>query len=198
MFIYNRPVRVKDENKKDAIFSATIELLNEIGFADISMSKIAKRAQVSPSTIYVYFENKDDMLKKIYLFVKEKLFDSLGHVIEEELPVQETIAVMMRQILSHLLENKAYFLFSEQFDNSPIVEKLCLKDEVFSIMPTYHNYMDEAKVNGILKQVDTSLLIAYCYYPMTFLAKESFSCNKEITEELIAQAIDMTWHAIKA
>ncbi|MFN0223999.1 TetR/AcrR family transcriptional regulator [Paenibacillus sp. KR2-11] len=48
------------------MFKATIQLLNEIGFSDISMSKIAKRAHVSPSTIYVYFENKEDMLSKLY------------------------------------------------------------------------------------------------------------------------------------
>jgi len=37
-------VRVKDENKKEAIFEATISLLNEIGFANLSMSEIAKKA----------------------------------------------------------------------------------------------------------------------------------------------------------
>ncbi|MDR1409712.1 MAG: TetR/AcrR family transcriptional regulator [Oscillospiraceae bacterium] len=53
-------MRVKDFSKKDAIFEATINLLNEIGFANISMSKIGKAAGVSSSTIYVYFENKED------------------------------------------------------------------------------------------------------------------------------------------
>ena len=33
----------------EAIFQATIQLLNEIGFSEISMSKIAKRANVSPN-----------------------------------------------------------------------------------------------------------------------------------------------------
>ncbi|MCZ8522715.1 helix-turn-helix domain containing protein [Paenibacillus mucilaginosus] len=66
MIVYYRIMRHKDENKNEAIFKATIQLLNEIGFSDISMSKIAKRAHVSPSTIYVYFENKEDMLSKLY------------------------------------------------------------------------------------------------------------------------------------
>jgi AcrR family transcriptional regulator len=191
-------MRVRDENKNDAIFSATIDLLNEIGFADSSMSKIAKRANVSSSTIYVYFENKDDMLKKTYLFVKGKLFDSLSNIIDEGMPVRETIAAMMRRMLEHLLENKAYFLFSEQFDNSPYIERLCLKDQVGRFMLMYYDYINEAKAKGIIKNIDTSLLIAYCYYPIAFLAKESYSCGKQLTEELVAQAIELSWQAIKA
>lgn len=191
-------MRIRDENKNDAIFSATIDLLNEIGFADISMSKIAKIAGVSSSTIYVYFENKDDMLKKTYLFVKQKMFESVGSIIEKGMPVKETLAVLMRGLLEHLLENKSYFLFSEQFDNSPFIERLGLKNEVHNFMNLYHDYFNDAKESGILKKADTSLLIAYCYYPITFLAKENFSYGKPITDEIIEQAIELSWQAIKA
>jgi hypothetical protein len=43
--VYYRNMRTKDDSKKEAIFEATIGLLNEIGFANISMSKIAKSAE---------------------------------------------------------------------------------------------------------------------------------------------------------
>ena len=38
MFGYNSNMRMKDENKKAAITKAIIGLINEIGFANISMS----------------------------------------------------------------------------------------------------------------------------------------------------------------
>ena len=50
-------MRTKDDQKKEALFKATIKLVNEIGFASSSVSKIAKEANVSPSTIYVFFKN---------------------------------------------------------------------------------------------------------------------------------------------
>ncbi|MEY2194631.1 TetR/AcrR family transcriptional regulator [Neobacillus sp. BF23-41] len=37
------------------------------------MSKIAEKSNVSSSTIYVYFENKEDMLNKLYLTFKKKM-----------------------------------------------------------------------------------------------------------------------------
>lgn len=191
-------MRIKDENKSDAIFNATIDLLNEIGFADISMSKIAKRANVSSSTIYVYFENKDDMLKKTYLYVKNKMFKSLDGVLDEQKEVRETIAALMRKLLDYLLENKSYFLFSEQFDNSPLLSKFCLKNQPDNLMSAYHDYIDKAKAKGALKDADTALLIAYCYYPVAYLAKENFMGHGHITEEIIDQAITLSWQAIKA
>ena len=50
-------MRTKDENKKAAITKAIIRLINEIGFVDISMSKIAKATGISASTLYVYYES---------------------------------------------------------------------------------------------------------------------------------------------
>ena len=45
-------MRMKDENKKTAITKAIIGLINEIGFANISMSKIAKATGISAATLY--------------------------------------------------------------------------------------------------------------------------------------------------
>ena len=54
-------MRTKDGQKKDALFRATVTLVSEIGFAASSVSKIARQAHVSPSTIYVFFKNKEDL-----------------------------------------------------------------------------------------------------------------------------------------
>ena len=53
-------MRVKDELKQDALFNATVKLVNEIGFVASSVSKIAKEADISPATIYVYYENSPE------------------------------------------------------------------------------------------------------------------------------------------
>nr|WP_246869722.1 helix-turn-helix domain-containing protein [Priestia megaterium] len=54
MVVYNFFQSHKDENKNESIFQAAIDLINEIGLAETSMSKIAKKANVSSSTIYVW------------------------------------------------------------------------------------------------------------------------------------------------
>jgi AcrR family transcriptional regulator len=48
----------KSIDKRNTLIKATIELVNNNGFHATPMSKIAKKANVSPATIYLYFENK--------------------------------------------------------------------------------------------------------------------------------------------
>src|SRR5690606_5665689 len=60
----------KSIDKRNALIKATIELVNNNGFHAAPMSKIANMAQVSPATIYLYFENKQDLVNKAYIEVK--------------------------------------------------------------------------------------------------------------------------------
>ncbi|MFW9846659.1 MAG: TetR/AcrR family transcriptional regulator, partial [Candidatus Thorarchaeota archaeon] len=48
-------MRTRDQAKYDAIVDASIKLVNKLGFDGISISKIAKKAKVSPATLYIYF-----------------------------------------------------------------------------------------------------------------------------------------------
>ncbi|WP_246354488.1 TetR/AcrR family transcriptional regulator [Paenibacillus phytohabitans] len=198
MIVYYSLMRHKDENKSEAIFQATLELLNEIGFSDTSMSKIAKRAQVSPSTIYVYFANKEDMLGKLYTRVKEKMSLNMVHGLEADQPVQQGMAVMMRNLRDFLLENRDYFLFLEQFSNSPLLAKLCLDESMALMFKPLHDYIGRGKQQGVLKQLDASLLLTYCYFPVTALAKEHFKGNGEFNEDRLSEIIKLSWDAIKA
>ena len=53
-------MKEKVSDKYTALLQATLTLVNNHGFHDTPMSKIAKLAGVSPATIYLYFENKQD------------------------------------------------------------------------------------------------------------------------------------------
>lgn len=50
---------------RDAIRDAAIEVASETGFAAMTMEKVAERAGVSPSTVYRYFADRDDLLGAI-------------------------------------------------------------------------------------------------------------------------------------
>jgi len=58
--IYEMAKLQKSIDKRNALVQATIGLVNNNGFHATPMSKIAKMANVSPATIYLYFENKQD------------------------------------------------------------------------------------------------------------------------------------------
>ena len=73
-------MRVRDESKEAAIREKAIEMIVKEGFDGLSMQKLAKAANVSPATIYLYFKNREDLLNQLYIsidkvFAKETLKD---------------------------------------------------------------------------------------------------------------------------
>jgi AcrR family transcriptional regulator len=67
------------ENLRQEIFDAASELFALEGYANVSMRKIAERIEYSPTTIYLYFKDKNELLK----FICEETFAKLGDQIRE-------------------------------------------------------------------------------------------------------------------
>lgn len=189
-------MRIKDENKNEAIFNATISLLNEIGFSDTSMSKIAKRAGVSPSTIYVYFENKEDMINKLYINVKKKMGVYLLVDLSENTPIKHAFELLMKNLMNFVLNNKEEFLFLEQFINSPLVAKVCMEELEETFNPLC-KLVERGQNERLLKQLDCDLILMYCYFPIIQMAKEHFKGTTLFDEKILKDLTKLSWDAIK-
>ncbi|WP_206098587.1 TetR/AcrR family transcriptional regulator [Paenibacillus montanisoli] len=190
-------MRHKDENKNEAIFQATIQLLNEIGFSNISMSKIAKRANVSSSTIYVYFDNKEDMLGKLYMNVKQKLSANVLAGVNDLMPVKSAFELVIRNQIDFLINHKDEFLFLEQFSNSPLIQILCLEDTA----PMFQSLIDlvnRGKKEKLLKERDPLMLLMQVHAPISGLVKMHLNDEFRLDEKNIEELIEMIWDAIKA
>ena len=190
-------MRVKDEDKKRAIFEATVELLNEIGFANLSMSEIAKKAGVSSSTIYVYYENKEDMLKKVYLDVIKELSAALARNIEPAAPVRQVMGQIIRNILDFAFEQTPYFFFIEQFSNAPVLYESCTTDALFMLRHVFET-VERGQREGIIKEGDPFLLLSFCYYGSTQIAKNKLKRKQELTDAEAREVMRICWDAIAA
>ncbi|SMO35741.1 TetR/AcrR family transcriptional regulator [Melghirimyces algeriensis] len=52
--------------KYDAIINAAVRVIAQYGYHQAQVSKIAREANVADGTIYLYFENKDDVLVSLF------------------------------------------------------------------------------------------------------------------------------------
>lgn len=189
-------MRMKDENKKTAITKAVIGLINEIGFANISMSKIAKATGISAATLYVYYENKEDMFRKVYMEIKKEMTEVCSKNVCRQASVQDAVRKLCGNLLCYMQEHTEEFLFLEQACNSPMAT-----DEMIEELEQYNQ--DISRVfqrgvqEGILKQASPALLISFCYYPIQQIFKEwrkEKSMLPDVDFELVFQ---MCWDAIR-
>src|SRR5438445_7730743 len=59
---YLCPMRLKDEQKIDLVFTSTLTLVGQVGLVGLTMPLIAKQSGVAIGTLYIYFKNKDDLI----------------------------------------------------------------------------------------------------------------------------------------
>lgn len=64
-------MRPKNLEKEEAIRTLALQIIAEEGLENLTMQKLAKAANISPRTIYIKYDNKEDLLVK--LFIEEVL-----------------------------------------------------------------------------------------------------------------------------
>ncbi|WP_181438538.1 TetR/AcrR family transcriptional regulator [Paenibacillus sambharensis] len=57
--------QLRTEKKKEKVRQAAIELFTSYGIEKVSLAEIAKKANVSPVTIYNHFGTKDELVKQV-------------------------------------------------------------------------------------------------------------------------------------
>lgn len=190
-------MRPRDDSKKEAIFEATIRLLNEIGFANISMSKIAKAAGVSASTIYIYFENKEDMFKKVYLEVKKKMGKAMQEGLVADAPVQQLVFKICQNLLNFIEQYEEYLLFLEQSSNSPLIASMH-DEEISDLFRPLFSVFERGTKEKILKKAPPALLMGFCYFPITQIRKGQCKGENAFKNLDYKKVFEMCWDAIKA
>lgn len=189
-------MRTKDELKKEALFKATVKLVNEIGFASSSVSKIAKEANVSPSTLYVFFKNKEDLLVSTYMEIKHNLAVALLEGFDDTLPIRDIVKRAWFNMFGYVADNLECFDYTEQFANSPyssLVDHEMLEKEYIPMI----NVLQKGIELKIIKDVDMMMLAAFVFHPISRLANPRLSHGLVMDEQKLEAVFTMAWDAIK-
>ncbi|KIA88482.1 TetR/AcrR family transcriptional regulator [Kaistella jeonii] len=186
----------KISDKRTALLNATLTLVNNHGFHNAPMSKIAQLAGVAPATIYLYFENKQDLVNKLYLEVKEDFSNCAFQGYTEDLSVKKGFELIWFNIANYKLNQIKEANFLSQCDNSPMIEEEIRVEGLKNLQPLL-NLWERGKKEGIIKPLSDFVLYAFTVYPLSFLLgmqeREIFT----LSEEAKAETFKAAWDAIK-
>jgi len=189
-------MRVKDDVKQEALFQATVKLVNEIGFASSSVAKIARQANISPATIYVYYKNKEDLLVSTYIQIKRQLSAAVMQDFDAALPIPDILKDVWLKMFDYISSNSGYFQFTEQFANSPYSD-LIDKQEVEKYFEPLIQVIQRGIEQKIIKDVNFDILTAFMVYPIMILSNPRLCQHIELNAETIETAFGLAWDAIK-
>lgn len=180
-------MRKRDDEKEKSIKEAVIKLILEEGFHGTSISKIAKEAGVSPATVYIYFDNKEIMLRDIYREYSEEIYTYILRGIKQDMGGQQLIELLVRSYYNYIREHKEIFNFVEQFSNCPSLACGC--SETKNIC-NVNQLIDEMKRNGIIKDFKNDNLFAIIFYPVKAIAAKTHRTEAE-RAELLEEMIEI-------
>lgn len=174
-------MRKKDDEKQRCIKNAVIKLMLEEGFQGTSIAKIAKEAGVSPATVYIYYENKDAMLREIYMEYVEDMFQSILERLSPEMRGEEIISELIRRYYFFIKENNEVFHFTEQYSSCPILQSSC---GLMKGPDDFYQFLTELKNRQIFNNYSNDLLFAILFAPVKAIASKGYECKNASAERL--------------
>ena len=186
----------KSINKRKALIKATIELVNNDGFHATPMSKIAKMANVSPATIYLYFENKQDLVNKTYIDVKSVYTNYAFATYDNSMSVEKGFETIWKRIAEFKLQESENALFLAQCDNTPMIDEPSRQEGIRHLQPLL-DLWERGKKEGIIKPISNYLLYAYAINPLSFLMISQKRGAFKMGETEIEEAYKSAWSSIK-
>ena len=110
MGVAERRAREKDELRRTILEAAT-ELFVEQGYQSVSMRKIADRIEYAPSTIYLHFKDKVDLLNNICSEMFEELDRRIASLESQEMPPLSMLRQCLRSYVEFGLEHPSHYIF---------------------------------------------------------------------------------------
>ncbi len=195
-------MRTRDEHKESAIREKAMEMIVNEGFDGLSMQKLAKEANVSPATIYIYYKNREDLLNQLFHNVQQTFVETALENFNNEDSFEDGIWLQWQNRLRFILEYPVHFRFMEQFRNSPMVERDDVKLTEFK--ESMGSFLKNAIKRGDIKKMEPEIFWAIAYGPFYSLVKfhlQEKSLGKhpfELTETKMKQAFTMMIKAFKS
>jgi TetR/AcrR family transcriptional regulator, multidrug resistance operon repressor len=182
-------MRARDEHKEKSIREKALKMIVKEGIEGFSMQKLAKAANVSPATIYIYFKDKEDLILQLCKEAGEKMAEITLKNFDPSMSFAEGLKVQWISRAKYCLKYPEQVHFIEQIRHSPLQEKLTnIMSEKFK------NTMDLFVTNAIqrkeLVKVPLEVYWSIAFAPLYNLVKfhmsgKSIGGNKFVLSDKI-------------
>ena len=188
-------MRVKDEDKVHRIYLAAMKVINLEGFQGCSMNKVATEAGLSPATIYLYFENKDDMIKKLFLHFKSKMGNSYFSPDTDLSPSKGTFRTIWLHHYQYITNNPEEYDFLENFSNCPLIGHI-EQENKHDYCPAFETLFEQSKAARLIQPLQNDIIYSLLFAPVSQMVKKSKSAGTTLSTNDLIQIFEASWKAV--
>lgn len=129
--------------KYDDILNATRDLVYEHGLHAVSMSQIARHANVGMGTIYNHFSNKVDLINALFTELSRTISAATLDQYDPAAAIETRLAILCRNLLRFSAAHPTEVLLFEQLNHASII-KAEVQDHDFGMKSAFFELVTEA------------------------------------------------------
>ena len=187
----------KIADKRTAILEAALKLFSEKGFKETSTANISQLAGVATGTLFLYFDNKEELINRLYLESKEEFANYTRQGLEEE----KTLKAALRHIWDRWMlwitahpEKSGFMLY---FSASPYISKMT-RDASMTNMSFINVLIKKAIAGKQLVALSPELLTSVITGQMATMGRLLLKQPDKKTRDLwSAQGFEVMWTGIQ-
>ncbi|RVT72310.1 TetR/AcrR family transcriptional regulator [Flavobacterium sufflavum] len=185
-------MRTRDSNKEEIVKQKAIALLVEKGIEGFSMNRLAKESNISVATLYIYYSDKEDLIKKIGIEIGKNFFDEMSKDFSPSMSFKEGLYKQwenrIRFAQSKPLEVNCWELLTHSSYGEYILEKSLL-DFKITMGSFFRNSVEKKELIPISKEIFWSVAYGPLYSLLRFerdgknFGGGPFKLNKKTIDE---------------
>jgi len=191
-------MRPKNLEKEEAIRTIALQIIAEEGLENLTMQKLAKAANISPRTIYIKYDNKEDLLVK--LFIEEVLSVYEQAVLKDfrfDMDFADGVKKLWLNGFAYFKNNRHAFALMQYGKSSPVLNKAYQKKNIKQgdhFGPVIR-FLENHAAAGTIRNFHHDIQRALLFSPLMDLMSEYFDYQERpeqiITEETLLQCCDV-------
>jgi AcrR family transcriptional regulator len=192
-------MRTRDDNKIQAIRGKAVDMIVKQGFDGFSMQKLAKAANVSPATLYIYYKDREDLIMQLWGESFKEMAEATLKNFDPAMPFSEGLRVQWMNRAKFCLKNPQQMQFMEQLRHSPLQEKALDMLTHSGFKDTMQAFVSNAIKRNELVKVQLEVYWSIAFAPMYALVKfhlegtsiggKKFTLTDKVMNETLALVI---------
>lgn len=196
---FKNKMRTRDEKKEKLILESALSIISKTGLAGLKMSDLAKEAKLATGTVYIYFKDKEELVRRLYLYLMRNITNALSTSLNSNDPVKLKIKRIAHNYLIDSILNPQKGVFFEQYFRSPYYHETenILQEENQILQPIYEVII-EGQQQNIIKEISADMLVTMVCGMLDSLAKTAIYTEKNYSESEWEVIFSVVWDAIKS
>lgn len=202
LYLKQEIMRTRNIEKEQLVRDEAIKFLVTKGFEGFTMNKLARICEVSIATLYIYYQDKDDLIIQIGRDEVAKMRAAILTGFDAEASFEAGLRVQWQNRYTYLMKNPIVSLFLEQLRTSSYQDQIYtgFRDDY---RDTIDQFMKNVVNRGEVAQMPLEVYWSVAFSPLNTLIRAHYEGQRPggkpfvFTEVILWQTFSMVIKAIK-